>query len=145
MRILLGQLSVELISTVSSTTSCHSQIQTERDIYVELHGSESFSVMPDSLQPHGLYRPQNSLSQNTGVGSLSLFQGIFPTQGLNQGLPHCRRIFYQLSHKGSPSITGVGSLALLQGVFLTQELNPVSQIAGRFFTNRAIGETLRAS
>ena len=37
-------------------------------------------------------------SQNTGVGSLSLLQGIFPTQGLNPGLPHCRQILYPLSH-----------------------------------------------
>ena len=37
----------------------------------------------DSLQPHGLYSPWNSPGQNTGVGSLSLLQGIFPTQGLN--------------------------------------------------------------
>ena len=58
--------------------------------------------MSNSLQLHGLYSPQNSLGQNTTVGSLSLFQGIFPTQGLNPGLPHCRRILYQLSHKGSP-------------------------------------------
>ena len=40
--------------------------------------------------------------QNTGVGSHSLLQRIFPTQGSNSGLPHCRRIPYQLSHKGSP-------------------------------------------
>ena len=38
----------------------------------------------------------------TGLGSLSLLQGIFPTQGSNPGLPHCRWILYQLSHKGSP-------------------------------------------
>ena len=38
------------------------------------------------------------------VGSLSLFQGIFPTQGLNPGLPHCRWILYQLRNKGSPSV-----------------------------------------
>ena len=48
--------------------------------------------------------PCNSLGQNTGVGSLSLLQGIFPTQGLNPGLLHCRQILYQLSHKGSPRI-----------------------------------------
>jgi len=58
----------------------------------------------DSLQPHGLYSPWNSLGQNTGVGSLSLLQGIFPTQGSNPGHPHCRGILYQLSHKGSPRI-----------------------------------------
>ena len=48
--------------------------------------------------------PWDSPGQNTGVGSLSLLQGIFPTQGLTPGLPHCRRILYQLSHKGSPRI-----------------------------------------
>ena len=40
-------------------------------------------------------------AQNIGVGSLSLLQGIFPTQELNQGLLHCRRILYQLSYQGS--------------------------------------------
>ena len=46
----------------------------------------------------------NSPGQNTGVGSLSLLQGIFPTQGSNPGLPHCMWILYHLSHKGSPRI-----------------------------------------
>ena len=50
-----------------------------------------------------IYSPWNSLGQNTRVGSLSLFQEIFPTQGLNPGLLHCRRILYHLSHLGSPS------------------------------------------
>ena len=40
--------------------------------------------------------------KNTGVGSLSLFQGIFLTQELNRGLLHCRQILYQLSYQGSP-------------------------------------------
>ena len=69
--------------------------------------SESHSVMPDSLQPHGLYRPWNSPGQNTGVGSLSLLQGIFPTQGLNPGLQSCRQILYQLSYQGSPALRKV--------------------------------------
>ena len=46
--------------------------------------SESHSVMSDSLQPHRPYSPWNSPDQNTGVGSLFLLQGIFPTQGSNQ-------------------------------------------------------------
>ena len=54
--------------------------------------------------PHGLYSPWDFPGQNTGVGSLSLLQCIFPTQGANLGLPHCRRILYQLSHNGSPRI-----------------------------------------
>ena len=51
--------------------------------------------------------PWSSPDQNTGVGSLSLLQEIFPTQGSNLGLPHCRWILYQLSHKGSPMLLTV--------------------------------------
>ena len=55
--------------------------------------------------PFGLYSLWNSLGQNTGVGSsLSLLQGILPSQGSNPGLLHCRWILYQLSHRGSPRI-----------------------------------------
>ena len=61
-------------------------------ILCSLVKSESCSVVSKSLWPHGLYSPWNSPGQNTGVGSISLLQGIFPTQGLNPGLPHCRRI-----------------------------------------------------
>ena len=51
-------------------------------------------------------------------------RGIFPTQGSNPGLLHCRWILYQLSHKGSGRILQLfGSLSLLQGIFLTQESN----------------------
>ena len=68
--------------------------------------NESYSVVSNSLWPHGhgLYSPWNSLGQNTGVGSRSLLRGIFPTQGLNSGLPRCWQIFYQLRHWGSPRI-----------------------------------------
>ena len=64
----------------------------------------SYSVMSDSLRRHRLYSPGNRPGQNTGVGSLSLLQGIFPTQGSNPGLPHCGRILYLLSHQVSPRI-----------------------------------------
>ena len=56
--------------------------------------SESGSVMSDSLKPHGLYTPWNSPGQNDRVGSHSLLLGIFPTQGLNPCLQHCRWILY---------------------------------------------------
>ena len=82
-----------------------------------LSESESCSVMSNSSIPW------NSSGQNTGVGRLSLLQGIFPTQGLNPGLPHSRQILYHLSHRGSPRVAGVCSLSLLQWIFLTQELN----------------------
>ena len=62
--------------------------------------------MSYSLWPHGLYSPWTSPGQSTGVGSHSLLQGIFPTQGLNPGLLNCGQILYllshELSHKGRP-------------------------------------------
>ena len=62
--------------------------------------SESCSVVSNSLRSHGLYSLWNSPGQNIGVRGLSLLQGIFPTQGWNPGLWHCRQILYLLSHKG---------------------------------------------
>ena len=56
--------------------------------------TECHSVVSDSLRHHGLYSPWNSPGQKTGMGSLSLLQGIFPTQGSNLGLLRCRRILY---------------------------------------------------
>ena len=49
-----------------------------------------------------LHYPWNSVGKNTGVGYHSLLQGIFPTQGSNPSLPHCKQILYHLSHQGSP-------------------------------------------
>ena len=72
--------------------------------YENTSENESRSVMSDSLWPQGLYSPWNSPGQNTGMGSLSLLQGIFPTQVSNPSLPYCRRILYQLSHNWSPRI-----------------------------------------
>ena len=71
--------------------------------YIHSSVKESHSVL-SSLWPPGLYSSWNSPGQNTGVGSLSLLQGIFPTQGSNPDPQHCRQIFYQLSHKGSPRV-----------------------------------------
>ena len=59
------------------------------------------SLSCPTLRPHGLYSSWDSPGQNTGVGSLSLLQGIFPTQWSNPGLPHRRQILYQLSNEGS--------------------------------------------
>ena len=106
------------------------------------HVSESRSVESDSLRPHGLYSPWNSPGQNTEVDSLSLLQGIFPTQGSNPGLLHCRWILYQLSHKGSPRI-----LEWVAYPFSSRSSQPRSQIrvsciAGGFFTNWAIRKAL---
>ena len=81
--------------------------------------SESCSVFYFySLRPHGLYSPWNSPGQNTGVGSLSLLQGIFSTQESNPGLPHCGRILYQLNHKRFSFSFGYTVSSLLQDDFL---------------------------
>ena len=110
-------------------------------VYLKLE-SESCSIMSNSLWPHGLYSPWNSPVQNTAAGSLSLLQGMLPTQGLNPGLPYCGQILHQLSHKGSPRI-----LEWVAYPFSSRSSRPrnqprVSCIAGRFFTSWATREAL---
>ena len=73
--------------------------------------------------------------KNTGVGSLSLLQGIFPTQGLNPDLPHCRQIFYQLSHKGSPRTLEWIAYPFFRGSSQPRKQTRVSCVAGGFFTS----------
>ena len=59
---------------------------------------------PIDCSPPGSSVHGDPTGKNTGVGCHALLQGIFPIQGSNPGLPHCRRILYQLSHQGSPVI-----------------------------------------
>ena len=101
---------------------------------------EGCSVTSDSLWPHGLYRSWNSSGQNIGVGSLSLLQVIVPTQGSNPSLPHCRRILYQLSHKGSPRILEWVAYPFSSGSSQHRNQTGVSCIAGGCLTNWAIRE-----
>ena len=95
--------------------------------------SESCSVMSN-------YSPWNSPGQNTGVGSLSLLQGIFSTQGSNPGLSHCRHILYQLSHKESPGILEWVAYPVSSRSSQPRSWTRITCIAGRFFTNWAITE-----
>ena len=69
-------------------------------IKVKVNVAQSCQTLCDPM----VYSPWNSLGQNTGEGRHSILQGIFPTQGCNPGLPHCRWILYHLSHQGSPII-----------------------------------------
>ena len=71
-----------------------------------------------------------------------LSQGIFPTQGSNPGLPHCRQILYQLSHKGSPRILEWIAYPFSSRFSRPRNQTRVSCIAGGFFTNWAIREAL---
>ena len=97
--------------------------------------SKSCSVVSNFLQPHGLYSPWNSPGKNTRVGSLSLLQGIFLTQGSNPGLPHYRQILYQLSHKGSLRILEWVAYPFSGGSSWPRNQSGVFCIAGGFFTN----------
>ena len=110
--------------------------------------SVSHSVMSDSLQPHGLYISlMHAILQARILEwvAISFFQGIFPTQGLNPGLPHCRRILYQLSYKGSPRTLEWVAYPFFSLSSWPRNWTGVSCIAGRFFTNWAIREALIAS
>ena len=69
------------------------------------------------------------------MGSLSLLQGIFPTQGSNPGLPHCRQILYQLNHKGSPRILEWVAYPFSRGSSQPRNQTGVSYMAGGFFNN----------
>ena len=71
--------------------------------------SFSSSVWSDSLRPHGLLPdrllyPWDSPGKNTGMSSYPLFQGLFPTQGWNLGLPYCRQILHSLRNQGHLSV-----------------------------------------
>ena len=69
--------------------------------------------------------------KNTGVGCHALFQGIFPTQGSNPGLPHCRQILYQLSHKGSLRIMEWVAISFSSGSSRPRNQTGVSCICRR--------------
>ena len=72
--------------------------------------------------------------------AFSLLQGIFPSQGLNPGLPHCRRILYQMSHKGSPKILEWIAYPFSSGSSPPRNQTDIACIAGKSFTNWAIRE-----
>ena len=107
-----------------------------------VHESES-EACSDSLWPHELYSPWNFPGQNTGVGSHSLLQRIFPIQGSNPGLPHCRRILYQLSHKGNPRILEWVAYPFSSGSSWLRNRTGVFCIAGRFLTDGDMREILK--
>ena len=111
---------------------------------------------PDSADPAAnnatmdLGREENKVTPTRGkrkfvgpipyVGSLSFLQGIFPTQGSNLGLPHCRWILYQLSHKGSPRVLEWVAYTFSSRSSWPRNRTGVSYTAGRFFTSWAITE-----
>ena len=91
-------------------------------LHFEVKWSESCSVLCDSLQPHGLYSPWNSVGQNNGVGSLFLLLGIFQPRDHTK-FPTLQADSIPVEPQGKHKNTGVGSLSLLQHILPTQESN----------------------
>ena len=89
------------------SNTCHLQCGWSVNILCESvsHSAVSHSLWPHRLKPTRLLCPWNSPGKNTGVGCHSLLQGIFPTQGSNPGLLHCRQILYHLNLQGSKHLT----------------------------------------
>ena len=98
-------------------------------IFYEVKGAQLCLTLCNPMD----YSPLNSLGQNTGVGNLFLLQGIFPTQGSNSDLPHCRQIHYRLSHQGNPRIQE--SIAFSSRSSQPRNQTGVSCIGGIFFTS----------
>ena len=108
----------------------------------------SCAVMANSLWTHGLQPARLSLSMGfsrqeycSGLPCPPL-QGIFLTQGLNPGLPHCRRILYRRSHYGSPRTLEWVAYPFSRGSSRPRNQTGVSCIAGGFFTSWATREAL---
>ena len=92
---------------------------------------------PMDCSPPGSSVHEDSPGKNTGVGCHALLHGIFPTQGLNPGLPHCRWILYRLSHQGNPRLLGWVAYAFSRGSSQPKNQTRVSCIAGGFSTSWA--------
>ena len=101
--------------------------------------SESGSAVSNSVTPWTIQCMEFSRPEYWS-GSLSFLQGIFPTQGPNPGLLHCRWILYQLSHKGSLRILEWVAYPFSSNSSQPRTQTRVSCIAGGFFTNWAIRE-----
>ena len=95
---------------------------------------------PMDCSPPGSSIHRHSPGKNSGVGCHSVLQGIFLTQGLNSGLPHCRQILYCLSHQGSPRILEWVTCPFSMGFSWPRNWTWVSHIAGGFFTSCATRE-----
>ena len=105
----------------------------------------SCSVMSTLCDPKDCNLPGSSVQgdssdKNTGVGCHALLQGIFPTQGSNPGLLHCRQILHHLNHQESPRIPECVAYSFSSGTSWPRNRTGVSCIAGRFFTSWVIRE-----
>ena len=106
--------------------------------------SDGRLVMSNSLQPHGPYISWNSPGQNTGVGSLSLLQGIFPNPGIKPRSPGFQVNSLPAEPQGNPRILELVAYPFSSRSSWLRNQTRVSRISGRFFTNWAMREDLKA-
>ena len=103
-------IEIPMMVTSGTHTHTHTHTYTHTHTHIYIHENEGAidqscpTLQPMAWSPPGLLCPRNSLGKNTGVGCHSLLQGIFPAEGLNLGLLHCRWILHHLNHRGSPCI-----------------------------------------
>ena len=119
----------------SYLTGCHLRLQSLVFVLCSIAQSCPTLCDPIDCSPPGSSVHGDSLGKNTGMGCQALLQGIFPTQGSNPGLPHCRRILYHLSHQESPRILEWVAYPSSSGSSQPRNRTGVSCIAGGFFTH----------
>ena len=126
-------------ATLFYTSFCIKNIMKQKIVTLQLFSCLAVfdSLRPLGLQSSRLLCPWDSPGKKTGVGCHALLRGIFPTQGSNPGLPHCRGILYQLSHQRSPRILEWVASPFSRGSSQARNRTRVACIAGGFFTSWA--------
>ena len=102
---LLARKHLEAGASISSKAASQATVLSKWKV----KAAQSCATLCNTMDGTRLLCPWDSPGKNTRVGCYSLFQGIFPTQGLNPGFLHCRQILYHLSHQGSPYSPQEGS------------------------------------
>ena len=97
------------------------------------HSVLSTLCNPMDCSPQGSFVHRGSPGKNTGVGCHALLQGIFPTQGSNPGLPHCRWILYHLSHHKSPKMLEWVAYPFSRGTYQPRDRTRVSWTVGSLY------------
>ena len=127
--------------------SQHTLVSDYHTVYLKcsVHFSSVTQSCPTLCDPMDCSLPGSSVhgdspGKNTGVGCHALLQGIFPTQGSNLGLLHCRRILYRLRYQGSPRILEWVAYPFSRGSSQPRDQTGVFCIASRFFTTELPGK-----
>ena len=119
------------MSATQNQTFWSVKLSGPEDVKVKVKVTQLYPALCNPMD----YTALNSPGQNPGVDGLPLLKGIFPTQGSNSVLLHCRQILYQLSHQGSPRILQWVANSFSSGSSWPRNWTGVTCFAGRLFTN----------